>query len=57
MGIVISETKNELGKKAAQKGAGLIRKAIKENGTANIIIATGDRRRFANILITIGVIK
>jgi len=41
MEIVISETKKELGKKAAMKGAGLIRKAIHDNGEANIILATG----------------
>ena len=41
MEIVISETKQELGKKAAEKGAELIRKAIIERGEANIIVATG----------------
>jgi glucosamine-6-phosphate deaminase len=41
MEIVISDTKQELGKKAAQMGAELIRKAILENGKANIIVATG----------------
>lgn len=41
MEIIISESKQELGKLAAQKGAGLIRKAIQKNGMANIIIATG----------------
>ena len=41
MEIVISETKQILGKKAAQTGAGLIRKAILERGRANIIVATG----------------
>ena len=41
MEVIISETKLELGKKAAQKGAGLIRKAILERGEANIIVATG----------------
>ncbi len=41
MEIIISETKQDLGKKAAQMGANLIRKAIAENGTANIIVATG----------------
>ncbi len=41
MEIIISATKQELGKKAAQKGADLIRKAINEKGSANIIVATG----------------
>lgn len=41
MKIIISKTKQELGAKAAQKGAELIRKAILENGEANIIVATG----------------
>jgi glucosamine-6-phosphate deaminase len=41
MEIIISETKQELGKKAAQRGAALIRKAIHERGKANIIVATG----------------
>ena len=41
MEIVISETKQELGAKAAVLGAELIRKAILENGKANIIVATG----------------
>jgi len=41
MEIIISSTKLELGKKAAQTGADLIRKAIEANGKANIIVATG----------------
>ena len=41
MEIIISETKQELGLKAAQSGADLIRKAILERGEANIIVATG----------------
>jgi len=41
MKIVILETKQELGEKAAQKGAEIIRKAIVDNGKANIIVATG----------------
>lgn len=41
MEIVISETKQELGKKAALNGAEFIRKAILERGKANIIVATG----------------
>lgn len=41
MEIIISNTKEELGKKAANKGAELICKAISERGDANIIVATG----------------
>lgn len=41
MELIISENKQELGRKAAEKGASLIRKAIRENGTAYIIVATG----------------
>lgn len=41
MEIIKSETKYELGEKAAITGAGLIKKAISENGAANIIVATG----------------
>ena len=41
MNIVISESKTELGKKAAARGAELIRKAIAEKKHANIIVATG----------------
>ena len=41
MKIIISENKYELGKKAAENGASLIRKAVQENGEANIIVATG----------------
>lgn len=41
MEIIISETKQELGKLAAQKGAEFIREAIQKNGKANIIVATG----------------
>lgn len=41
MEIIISETKQELGRKAAQSGAALIRKAIQEQGKATIIVATG----------------
>lgn len=41
MKTVISETKQILGKKAAQKGAELIRQAIHDSGKANIIVATG----------------
>lgn len=41
MEIIISTTKRELGKKAAQKGAETIRQTIREKGSANIIVATG----------------
>jgi len=41
MEIIISESKEELGKKAARNGANIIRKTISENGSANIIVATG----------------
>ena len=41
MEIIISDTKEELGKKAANRGAELICKAISEKGEANIIVATG----------------
>ena len=38
---VVCETKQELGRKAAQKGAELILEAIQGKGRANIIVATG----------------
>ncbi|TAL81188.1 MAG: glucosamine-6-phosphate deaminase [Bacteroidetes bacterium] len=41
MEIIISETKQILGKKAARMGGELIRKAIINRGKANIIVATG----------------
>ena len=41
MDIIILETKQELGSKAAQTGAQLSRKAILERGEANISVATG----------------
>jgi len=41
MEIIVSKDKFELGRKAAEKGAKLIRKAIDEKGEANIIVATG----------------
>ncbi|PHQ62056.1 MAG: glucosamine-6-phosphate deaminase [Maribacter sp.] len=41
MEIIISNTKADLGKSAAKKGAELIQKAISSRGKANIIIATG----------------
>lgn len=41
MRIVRQKTKQELGRAAAEHGARLIREAIAERGTANIIVATG----------------
>lgn len=41
MEIIISESKQELGLKAARCGAEIIRKTILEQGEANIIVATG----------------
>lgn len=41
MDIVIAEDKQDLGIKAALRGTGLIRKAIRDRGKANIIVATG----------------
>lgn len=41
MEVVLSNSKIELGEKAAITGAELIRKAIQTNGEANIIVATG----------------
>ena len=41
MEILISNSKAELGEKAAVAGAQIIRKAIKTNGASNIIVATG----------------
>jgi len=41
MEIIVAKSKLDLGKQAAANGASLIKKAIKEHGKANIIIATG----------------
>ena len=41
MKVVVSKTKVELGRQAAEHGARLIRAALKKRGTANIIVATG----------------
>ena len=41
MDIIISETNLELGKKAGESAAEKIKKAIVENGSVNIILATG----------------
>lgn len=41
MQVIIRETKEELGREAATTGAEAIRKEIADNGTANIILATG----------------
>jgi glucosamine-6-phosphate deaminase len=41
MQVVISETKGEMGRRAAETGADKIRAAIARNGAANIVVATG----------------
>ncbi len=41
MPVIISDTKKIAGEKAAQKGAGIIMKSIREKGEASIILATG----------------
>lgn len=41
MEVVISDSKQELGHRAAEHGAEAIRGAIRQNGQANIIVATG----------------
>ena len=41
MKVSICSTKADLGKRAAQNGANLIRNAIRSKGSANIILATG----------------
>jgi len=41
MKIVICNTKQELGEKAGREGAELIRRALQERGSANLILATG----------------
>nr|CAA9233714.1 Glucosamine-6-phosphate deaminase [uncultured Armatimonadetes bacterium] len=41
MQVVISETKQELGRRAAQDGAEKIRRALAARGAANIVVATG----------------
>jgi glucosamine-6-phosphate deaminase len=41
MNVVISQSKKELGQQAAEHGASLLRRALKKNGAANIIVATG----------------
>jgi glucosamine-6-phosphate deaminase len=41
MNVVISKSKKESGRAAAELGADLIRRALKKNGVANIIVATG----------------
>ena len=41
MNVFIAKNKKELGKAAAEHGADLIRRALKKNGVANIIVATG----------------
>lgn len=39
--IIVSDTKQQMGQRAADHGAELIRKAIRRNGEASIIVATG----------------
>jgi glucosamine-6-phosphate deaminase len=41
MNVLVVENKIEMGRRAAEQGASLIRDAIAQNGTANIIVATG----------------
>ena len=41
MRVVVKEKKQESGKVAAAEGAALIRKALAERGSANVIVATG----------------
>jgi len=41
MNISVSNTKDEMGRKAAEAGSELIQKAISRNGSASIILATG----------------
>lgn len=41
MDIVISDTKQEAGRRAAEAGAVVIRRTIREQGAANIVLATG----------------
>lgn len=41
MEVSVFDSKEEMGKKAAERGASLIRAAISERGEANIILATG----------------
>ena len=41
MEVIISESKQELGSKAASMGANLIQKSIEQSGSTNIVVATG----------------
>src|SRR5439155_4676773 len=41
MKVIVSDSKQQLGRRAADHGAELIRKAIRKNGAADIIVATG----------------
>ncbi len=41
MKIIVCKDKKDLGRRAAADGAAMIRKALKERGAANIILATG----------------
>jgi glucosamine-6-phosphate deaminase len=41
MQLVVSDTKADLGRRAARDGAALIRQALADRGSANVIVATG----------------
>jgi len=41
MNITVSHAKDEMGKKAAEKGVNIIRQAISQKGKASVIVATG----------------
>src|SRR5437870_4041023 len=41
MRMIISDNKQQLGRRAAEHGANFIAQAIAKNGSANIIVATG----------------
>jgi glucosamine-6-phosphate deaminase len=41
MDVIVSDTKTEMGQRAADAGAAVIRRAIESNGEAHIILATG----------------
>jgi len=42
MEIIVCDDKDDLGRRAAARGAGLIREALADRGEANIILATGE---------------
>ena len=41
MEVIICDTKQELGRQAARRGAETLRRAIEKNGQANLVLATG----------------